>query len=117
MTATVALLAALDVAPNLLFATDQTPEGVVTLQRRLEQTEVAPTGTLVVMEAPGAYWISLATTLVAAGFAVSVINPKQAHDFANACSNGPKPMPSSPDPRPTCCHAAAHALDAPAGDL
>jgi hypothetical protein len=46
MTATVALLAALDVAPNLLFATDQTPEGVVTLQRRLEQTEVPPTATL-----------------------------------------------------------------------
>jgi transposase len=36
------------------------------------------------MEATGSYWISLATALVEAGFAVSVINPKQAHDFANA---------------------------------
>jgi transposase len=36
------------------------------------------------MEATGSYWISLATTVVAAGFAVSVINPKQARDFAKA---------------------------------
>jgi transposase len=36
------------------------------------------------MEATGSYWIALATTLVQAGFAVSVINPKQAHHFAKA---------------------------------
>ncbi len=39
---------------------------------------------LVVMEATGAYWLSLATALVAQGFAVSVINPAQAHHFAKA---------------------------------
>ena len=39
---------------------------------------------LVVMEATGSYWISLATTLTHAGFAVSVINPAQAHHFAKA---------------------------------
>ncbi len=36
------------------------------------------------MEATGSYWITLATTLHAAGFAVSVINPAQAHHFAKA---------------------------------
>jgi transposase len=39
---------------------------------------------LIVMEATGSYWIALATTLHQAGFAVSVINPAQAHHFAKA---------------------------------
>jgi transposase len=36
------------------------------------------------VEAPGSYWMGLATTLHQAGFAVSVINPTQAHHFAKA---------------------------------
>ena len=40
--------------------------------------------TLVVLEATGSYWITLATTLAPWGDAVSVINPSQAHDFAKA---------------------------------
>src|SRR5712692_7205837 len=36
------------------------------------------------MEATGSYWISLATRLVHEGFAVSVVNPAQAHHFAKA---------------------------------
>ncbi len=36
------------------------------------------------MEATGSYWVALATTLAQAGFAVSVINPDQAHNFAKA---------------------------------
>lgn len=36
------------------------------------------------MEATGSYWIKLATHLVHDGFAVSVINPAQAHHFAKA---------------------------------
>jgi transposase len=36
------------------------------------------------MEATGSYWVALATTLYHAGFAVSVINPVQAHHFAKA---------------------------------
>jgi transposase len=36
------------------------------------------------MEATGSYWLSLATALAARGFAVSVINPAQAHHFAKA---------------------------------
>jgi transposase len=39
---------------------------------------------LVVMEATGSYWITLATTLTQAGFTVSVVNPAQAHHFARA---------------------------------
>jgi transposase len=36
------------------------------------------------MEATGSYWLSLATALAEAGFAVSVINAMQAHHFAKA---------------------------------
>jgi transposase len=36
------------------------------------------------MEATGSYWITLATSLHHAGYAVSVINPAQAHAFAKA---------------------------------
>jgi transposase len=38
----------------------------------------------VVLEATGSSWITLATALHHAGFAVSVINPAQAHAFATA---------------------------------
>jgi transposase len=36
------------------------------------------------MEATGAYWMKLATALFQAGFALSVVNPRQAHHFAKA---------------------------------
>lgn len=36
------------------------------------------------MEATGSYWITLATVLAEAHFAVIVINPAQARDFAKA---------------------------------
>ena len=62
----------------------QTPHGYAELQTQLQATEIPPAETLVVMEATGSYWISLATTLVAAGYGVSVVNPSQAHDFAKA---------------------------------
>jgi transposase len=39
---------------------------------------------LIVLEATGTYWMRLAVTLAEAKYAVSVINPKQAHDFAKA---------------------------------
>jgi transposase len=62
----------------------QTAEGFATLRaRRLAGGADAAT-ILVVMEATGPYWMALATDLAQAGFAVSVINPKQAHDFAKA---------------------------------
>jgi transposase len=62
----------------------QAPDGFAALQQRLQATGVAPAATLIVLEATGSYWITLATTLHAAGYAISVINPAQAHHFAKA---------------------------------
>ncbi|HEY5868927.1 MAG TPA: IS110 family transposase [Candidatus Tectomicrobia bacterium] len=66
------------------FTIDQTPEGYSSLVHRLQATGDEASGILVVMEATGSYWISLATRLVHEGFVVSVINPSQAHHFAKA---------------------------------
>lgn len=66
------------------FRIDQTPEGYISLLHQLQATGYGPSETLVVMEATGSYWMSLATRLVHEGFAVSVINPSQAHHFAKA---------------------------------
>ena len=70
--------------PSRAVTLTQTPEGYAALIQRLQATGSAPERTLVVMEATGSYWITLATTLHAAGFAISVINPAQAHYFAKA---------------------------------
>jgi transposase len=66
------------------FTIDQTPDGYSRLVHKLQATGYAPSRVLVVMEATGSYWISLATCLVHEGFRVSVINPAQAHHFAKA---------------------------------
>jgi transposase len=66
------------------FTIDQTPEGYTKLVHHLQVTGHMPSSILVVMEATGSYWISLATHLVHEGFVVSVINPAQAHYFAKA---------------------------------
>jgi transposase len=66
------------------FTIDQTPEGYTSLLHQLRVSGSLPGQVLVVMEATGSYWISLATRLVHEGFAVSVINPAQAHHFAKA---------------------------------
>jgi transposase len=62
----------------------QTPQGHAALHEKLGTTGVPAGETLVVLEATGSYWITLATTLVQWGYAVSVINPRQAHAFAKA---------------------------------
>ncbi len=62
----------------------QTPGGYTQFQQQLGATAVPAAQTLVVMEATGTYWMRLATTLHGAGYAVSVINPAQAHAFAKA---------------------------------
>lgn len=62
----------------------QAPHGFAALQAYLQTTSVSPAETLIVMEATGSYWITLAVTLHAAGYRVSVINPLQAHHFAKA---------------------------------
>jgi transposase len=51
---------------------------------RLAATGLAPPEVLVVLEATSTYWVRLACALHAAGYVVSVVNPKQAHDFAKA---------------------------------
>jgi transposase len=63
---------------------EQTADGFERFQRRLHESGVPAWETLVVMEATGSYWIALATALYQAGFAVSVINPAQAHYVAKA---------------------------------
>jgi len=62
----------------------QTPQGFAALQCQFAATGSAPAATLVVLEATGSYWVALAVTLHTAGYAVSVINPLQAHHFAKA---------------------------------
>ncbi|MBK9940544.1 MAG: transposase [Kouleothrix sp.] len=52
--------------------------------RQLLAIEPDPSATLIVLEATGTYWMRLAKSLSEAGFAVSVINPTQAHAFAKA---------------------------------
>ncbi len=71
-------------APSRPLTLDQTPGGFATLQARLLARGHDVGEVLVVMEATGSYWVALATTLTQAGFAVSVINPDQAHHFAKA---------------------------------
>jgi transposase len=63
---------------------EQTVQGFERFQHQLLKSESDPSAILVVMEATGSYWVALATTLHQAGFAVSVINPAQAHFFAKA---------------------------------
>ncbi len=63
---------------------EQTPEGYAALLTALAASGVAPAQTLVVMEATSTYWIQLAHALHTSGYHVSVVNPKQAHDFAKA---------------------------------
>src|SRR5215213_6535736 len=70
--------------PSRAISIDQTPTGFAALQRKLQVIEPEPQAVLIVMEATGTYWMRLASSLVAAGFAVVVINPAQAHDFAKA---------------------------------
>ena len=70
--------------PTRAITIKQTPAGFADLQWQLLAIEPDPHAILIVMEATGTYWMRLASSLVAASFAVSVINPAQAHHFANA---------------------------------
>jgi transposase len=66
------------------FQIRQNEAGYQKLQERLAGKASEPAAVLVVMEATGTYWMRLALTLYRAGYAVSVINPSQAHYFARA---------------------------------
>lgn len=73
-----------DQSPSRPLRIEQTSDGYAALQLALAETGVLPSLTLVVMEATSTYWVELASALHAAGYHVSVVNPKQAHDFAKA---------------------------------
>jgi transposase len=62
----------------------QSPEGFASFQSALTATAVSPAQTLLLLEATGSYWISLAVYLHQAGYAVSVLNPAYAHAFAQS---------------------------------
>lgn len=62
----------------------QTPEGFTMLQTALATTGISPAQTLLVLEATGSYWVSLAVSFHQAGYAVSVVNPAHAHAFAKS---------------------------------
>ncbi len=68
--------------PTRAFTIAQTPQGFAALRERLDAIGYAPHEMLIVMEATGTYWMRLATTLADSGYGVSVINPRQAHNFA-----------------------------------
>mgnify|MGYP002381625166 CR=1 FL=1 len=59
----------------------QSPDGFTAFQAALARTGVEAAQTLIVLEATGSYWITLAVTLHQAGYAVSVVNPAHAHNF------------------------------------
>jgi transposase len=70
--------------PGKPITIEQTPEGFSSLHQRLLRTGVTPAQIAVVMEATGIYWLALATFFTRLGYAVSVVNPAQAHHFAKA---------------------------------
>ena len=69
-----------DAKPNKALDYQQTHPSFSKFQQDLLPTDLAACQILIVMEATGTYWISLALFLVQAGFAVAVINPMQAHN-------------------------------------
>ena len=74
-----------DALPSLRPMTfPQTSLGFAAFQQQLHQTGLAPAATLIVMEATGSYWITLAVTLHEAGYVVSVVNPAQVHDYVKS---------------------------------
>lgn len=62
---------------------EQTQQGYDHLLRQL-RTQAAPEQTWVIMEATSTYWMALAYHLHQHGVQVSVVNPLQAHHFAQA---------------------------------
>jgi transposase len=62
----------------------QNPAGFAAFQRQLQATGCPPPQTLVVLEATGSYWVSLAVTLHEAGYAVAVVNPAHLHNYAQS---------------------------------
>ena len=70
--------------PGKPLTIEQTPEGFSVLHQRLRKTGTRAAQTLIVLEATGIYWLAFATFFSRQGYAVSVVNPIQAHHFAKA---------------------------------
>ncbi len=62
----------------------QTTAGFAAFQQQLETAGVRPAQTLLVLEATGSSWVALATSVHAAGYAVAIVNPAQAHHYAKS---------------------------------
>jgi transposase len=62
----------------------QTSDGFASFQQQIAATGIAPTSTLLVMEATSSYWVSLAVTLHQVGYQVAVVNPKHIHNYAKS---------------------------------
>ncbi len=76
--------AKIEAKPQKAIDYAQTQADFDRFQKDLLATGSAPGVILVVMEATGNYYLSLALYLYQAGFGVSVINPAQAHNYAKA---------------------------------
>jgi transposase len=72
---------------------DQTRDGFEALAVQLHALPANPASVLVVMEATGSYWITLAVFLHHAGYAVAVINPAQLASFAKSLPRRAKTDP------------------------
>jgi transposase len=66
----------------LTFA--QSVSGFASFLRQLQATGCPPAQTLVVLEATGSSWVSLAVTLHEAGYSVAVVNPAHLHKSAQS---------------------------------
>ncbi|MDP9315973.1 MAG: IS110 family transposase [Chloroflexota bacterium] len=62
----------------------QTPAGYAAFQEQLLATKLAPSTILIVLEATGSYWVTLAFTLHQTGFVVSVVHPNHVHNYAKS---------------------------------
>jgi transposase len=64
------------------FAQDS--DGFAALERTLSATGVAPSDTLLVMEATSSYWVALAVHLHESGYRVAVVNPMHLRNYARS---------------------------------
>jgi len=74
----------LDGRPTSAISLPQSAAGFAALHAHLQGTGVAPSATLIVLEATSSYWIALAVRLHAAGYVVSIANPAKVHHYAKS---------------------------------
>lgn len=62
----------------------QTPAGYAAFQHYLQSLHPDPQAILIVLEATGSYWVTLAVTLHQAGRAIRVVHPNHVHHYAKS---------------------------------